>query len=137
MPLGGTLPLPRILVSRAFRRWQRQNGIADQAIAVSVAEMRAGLIDADLGGSLVKKRMAVSGGGKRGGARVLVATNRGDRWIFLLGFMKNAQDNLAPGDLAPLRGWAAELLALTGKQLDRAKQDGRLHEIDHHPTTPH
>lgn len=137
MPPGGTLPLPRIFVSRAFRRWQRSCGIADQSLAVAVAEMRAGLVDADLGSGLVKKRIAIRGGGKRGGARVIVATRLVDRWFFLVGFMKSKQANLNPCELAALKYWAAELLALNDHQLDAAKYEGRLHEIDHQPTTPH
>jgi hypothetical protein len=137
MPPGGTLPLPRIFVPRAFRRWQRKAGIADQALAIAVAEMRAGLIDADLGNGLVKKRIAIPGGGKRGGARVIAATQRVDRWFFLLGFLKNQKANLRQSELASLKSWAAELLALNEQQLDSARYEGRLHEIDHHPSTPH
>lgn len=137
MPPGGTLPLPRIYVSRAFRRWQHRAGLADQALAVAVAEMRAGLIDADLAGGLVKKRMAVPGSGKRGGARVLVATDRGDRWFFLFGFLKNQKSNLDTTELAALGIWATELLALNDQAVDAAIQAGELNEIDHQPTTPH
>jgi hypothetical protein len=38
--------------------------------------MAAGLIDADLGGGVLKKRVGLAGRGKRGGVRTLVATNR-------------------------------------------------------------
>jgi hypothetical protein len=137
MPPGGTLSLPRIFVSRAFRRWQNRVGLADPALAIAVAEMRAGLVDADLGGGLVKKRMAVPGSGKRGGARVLVATHRGDRWFFLFGFLKNQKSNLDANELAALKSWATELFALNDQALAAASQAGVLHEIDRQPTTPH
>lgn len=106
-------------------------------LAIAVAEMRAGLIDADLGGDVVKKRVAMPGGGKRGGARVLVATNRGDRWFFLFGFLKSGQANITAAELVALQKWAAELLALDDQQLDAASNEGRLHEIDHELTNPH
>lgn len=99
--------------------------------------MRAGLIDADLGNGLLKKRITIPGGGKRGGARVIVATQRVDRWFFLIGFLKNQKANLRQSELASLKSWAAELLALNEQQLDSARYEGRLHEIDHHPSTPH
>jgi hypothetical protein len=51
--------------------------------------MAAGLIDADLGGSVYKKRVPTPGRGKRGGARIILGSNRGDRWFFLFGFEKN------------------------------------------------
>jgi hypothetical protein len=137
MPPGGTLLPPRIFVSRAFRRWQNRVGMADRALAIAVAEMRAGLVDADLGGGVVKKRLSASGIGKRGGARVLVATRRGDRWFFLFGFLKNQKSNLDAAELTALRNWATELLALNDQALAAASQAGVLHEIDHQPTTPH
>jgi hypothetical protein len=40
--------------------------------------MANGLIDADLGGGIVKKRIALPGQGKRGSTRTLLATNRND-----------------------------------------------------------
>ena len=137
MPLGGTLPPTRIFASRAFRRWQSRVGLADPALAIAVAEMRAGLVDADLGGGLVKKRVAIPGHGKRGGARVLVATRRGDRWFFERRGATENQSNLDTGELAALRHWATELLALNDQALAAASQAGVLHEIDHQPTTPH
>ena len=48
--------------------------------------MAAGLIDADLGGSVYKKRVPMPGRGKQGGARIILGSNRGDRWFFLFGF---------------------------------------------------
>lgn len=137
MPPSGTLSPPRIFVSRAFRRWQLKAGLPDRALAVVVAEMRAGLIDAELGGGRVKKRVAVAGGGKRGGARVIVATYHVDRWFYLFGFLKCRQANISVAELAALRTWATELLALENKQLDAASREGRLHEIDPSPENPH
>lgn len=124
-------------MSRAFRRWQLKTGLPDRSLAVAVAEMRAGLIDAELGGGLVKKRVAVAGGGKRGGARVVVATNHDDRWFYLFGFLKGGQANVSAAELAALKNWAAELLVLGSQQLDSAKHEGKLHEIDPPPANPH
>lgn len=61
----------------------------DNAICHAVSEMAQGLIDADLGGNVVKKRIGLSGQGKRGGARTIVATKMADSWFFLYGFGKN------------------------------------------------
>jgi hypothetical protein len=55
----------------------------------AVAEMVQGLVDADLGGGIVKKRVALPGRGKRSGARTLVVTNKGKRWFFVFGCEKN------------------------------------------------
>ena len=57
----------QILKSRAFSKWSAKEGLDDDALRNAVDEMERGLIDADLGGHVVKKRVAVKGRGKRGG----------------------------------------------------------------------
>ena len=99
--------------------------------------MVAGLIDADLGGNVVKKRIAMPGRGKSGGSRTLVATNRGARWFFVFGFEKNARDNINADELAALKKLARDLLKLNDSQLDEAAAVGALQEICHAQSKPH
>lgn len=73
--------------------------------------MAAGLIDADLGGRVYKKRVAMPGRGKRGGARTLLGSDLGDRWFFIFGFEKNDRATVDARELAALQGIAATLLA--------------------------
>jgi len=80
--------MKRVFKTRHFSRWMRKTELTDKALCTAVAEMSQGLIDADLGGGVVKKRVGLAGRGKRGGARTLVATNRGSRWFFVFGFEK-------------------------------------------------
>ncbi|MEO7994979.1 MAG: type II toxin-antitoxin system RelE/ParE family toxin [bacterium] len=84
----------RVFKTRFFARWSRKALVPDTALCLAVDEMERGLIDADLGGNLYKKRIAVTGKGKRGGIRVIVATKRQGVWFFLLGYAKNQQENL-------------------------------------------
>lgn len=107
----------------------RKTELSDKALYSAVIEMAQGLIDANLGGGIFKKRVGLSGRGKRGGARTLVATNKGNRWIFVYGFEKNERANISDGELEALKDIAAQLLARTGKQLDEALNDGSLTEI--------
>jgi len=93
--------------------------------------MRTGLIDADLGGHLFKKRVAAPGRGKRGSARVLVGTNLGDRWFFLFGFEKNERDNINDRELAALQKLAGALLNLDAGEITRQLEAGILEEICH------
>ena len=121
--------MKRIFKTRYFTRWMRKTELSDEALYSAVIEMTQGLIDADLGGGILKKRVGLSGRGKRGGARTLVATNKGNRWIFVYGFEKNDRANISDGELEALKDIAAELLARTVKQLDEALTDGSLTEI--------
>lgn len=72
----------------------RKTDLDDALLLSAVQEMEQGLIDADLGGGLYKKRIPLRGRGKRGGARTLIATNKAGRWIFLTGFEKNERNNI-------------------------------------------
>ena len=121
--------MKRVFRTRYFARWMRKTELSDEALYSAVIEMTQGLIDADLGGGIFKKRVGLSGRGKRGGARTLVATNKGNRWIFVYGFEKNDRANISDGELEALKDIAAELLARTVKQLDEALNDGSLTEI--------
>lgn len=96
---------------------------------IAVAEMQAGLIDADLGGGLVKKRVAWPGRGKRGGGRLLVATHFESCWFFLFGFAKNERADVSPAELDALRKWAGDLLGLEEAQLASALAAGEIEEI--------
>lgn len=109
----------------------RKTELTDLALCGAVAEMAQGLIDADLGGGLVKKRIGLAGRGKRGGARTLVATNKGSRWFFVFGFEKNELSNISDNELEALKEMAELLLDRTGAQLDKAVEEGSLQEICH------
>lgn len=119
-----------IFRSRPFSRWMRKAGLTDESLCGAVDEMSEGLIDADLGGHVVKKRIALPGRGKRGGARTIVATNLGDRWFFMLGFAKNERANIDKDELRALQELAEQFLALDEQQLDLAVRSGNLMEID-------
>jgi hypothetical protein len=118
-----------VFKTRHFSRWMRKTELSDPLLCAAVAEMVRGLIDADLGGGVVKKRIGLAGRGKRGGARTLIATNKGDRWFFVFGFEKSERANIADDELEALQELAAHLLARTGRQLDEAIVDGSLQEI--------
>lgn len=107
----------------------RKTGLSDACLADAIAEMEQGLIDADLGGHVVKKRVAIAARGKRGGARTLIGTNFQDRWFFLFGFGKNERSNIDRDELGALQEIARTLLALHDAQIETAIADGELLEI--------
>ena len=125
----------RVFKTRHFLRWMRKTELSDPALCQAVVEMKQGLIDADLGGGIVKKRLALPGRGKSSGARTLVATNRGNRWIFLFGFEKNDRANVTTQELEALKKIASDLLKLTPKDLDVLVTQGELQEICHDDQT--
>jgi hypothetical protein len=125
----------RIFKTRYFSRWIRKTDLTDKALCAAIAEMMLGMIDGDLGGGIIKKRIGLAGRGKRGGARTLVASNKGNRWFFVFGFEKNDRANISADELEALQGLARELLARTNQQLDEAVVGGALQEICHDQKT--
>ena len=121
----------RVFKTRHFARWMRKTELTDAALCNAVDEMERGLIDADLGGGVVKKRIGMAGRGKSGSARTLVATRKGSAWFFLYGFEKNDKANISADELEALQKVAQNWLASTSQQLDAAAAEGSLQEISH------
>jgi hypothetical protein len=96
----------RILGLKSFHRWAKSERIANSTLKKAVKEIEDGLVDADLGAGLFKKRVARVGGGKSGGFRTMLAFKKGDRCIFLLGYPKNAVDNIGKTALAELKSFS-------------------------------
>jgi hypothetical protein len=109
----------------------RKTDLTQEALCLAISEMENGLIDAELGGGLVKKRVALPGRGKSGGARTLLATNKDSLWFFVFGFEKNGRANVSRRELEALKMLAADLLKLSSAELDRQVDSEALQEICH------
>ena len=122
-------PMRRVFQTSTFTRWMRKAGLTDDALCDAVSEMVQGLVDADLGGHVVKKRIALPGQGKRGGARTIVATKMAGRWFFLYGFGKNERANIDKDELKVFQEVAKELLGFDHRQLATALAAGEIVEV--------
>jgi hypothetical protein len=119
----------RIFKTRTFSRWSRKAGLRDNSLCAAVHEMADGLIEADLGGCIYKKRIRLPGRGKRGSARVIIGMRLEDKWFFLFRFEKNERENIDEHVLAALRRFARELLLLEERQLAQQLELMNLLEI--------
>lgn len=97
----------------------------------AVIEIKQGLLEADLGGGIVKKRIALPGRGKRSSTRTLLATNCDDLWFFVFGFEKSERENISSNELATLKQLAKNLLDLNATQIALAVEEGYLVEVEH------
>ena len=123
--------MKRILKTRKFSKWMHKVQLDDSMLLNAVTEMENGLVDADFGGNIYKKRIALPGRGKRGSVRTLIATNKGHRWIFMYGFAKNERDNITQGELASLQGVANDFLEFSESVLIDIIASGQLEEVCH------
>jgi len=119
----------RILKRKDFARWQAGEKLSDTALCKAVLEMESGLIDADLGGFLYKKRIARPGGGKSGGYRTLLSARVGSRYVFLHGFTKSNKANITQDEKNALQFAGKVFLELSAEALWMAVQSGVLWEV--------
>jgi hypothetical protein len=117
-------------------RFARRERITDKSLMEAIERAERGVIDADLGGGVIKQRVARSGQGRSGGYRMLIAYRRGARAVFLYGFAKRERDNIDPDELLTLReigaGW---LDADVGRIADSLKEDA-LQEVTDETNEP-
>jgi hypothetical protein len=120
----------RIFKTKTLAKFTRQNNIGDASLVGAVERAAGGSIDADLGGHVIKQRVARPGQGKRGGFRMLIGF-RSDLAIFLFGFAKNERENIDDGQLKTLREIVASWFAADEKKIAQALKDGTLIEVQH------
>lgn len=112
-----------------FARFARNQRIRDRDLCEVVERTGEGLIDADLGGGVIKQRLARPGQSRSGGFRVLFAFRPQDRAVFIYGFAKNERAHIDDKELKTLREIAAAWLAASPQNIDREVTDGRLLEV--------
>jgi len=120
----------QILKTRWFSRFARQEKIADGALREAIERAERGLVDADLGGGLIKQRVARTGQGRSGGYPTIVAYRAKDLAIFLSGFAKSELDNIGPDELQSLRRIAADWLKADRAAILKNLEEGRLQEVE-------
>ena len=118
----------KIYKTKWFHRWAIKEDLTDAVLCSAIAELERGLVDA-LGGYVYKKRVALHGRGKRGGARTLIAFRRGASAFFIYGYPKNERANIRDDELRALRLLAGQLLGYNAQELARAIESGELIEV--------
>jgi hypothetical protein len=119
----------RIFKNKAFTRFARKAGIDDASLCKAVKNAEKGLLDADLGGGVIKQRVARSGGGKSGGFRTLILFRIGSLAFFVHGFAKNEQANIDDDELVALRNLAEVMLHYDEAALSLALANKTLIEV--------
>ena len=119
----------RIFKNRWFEKFARKQDIADAVLVEAIRRAEAGLIDADLGGGILKQRLARKGGGKSSGYRAVLVFRSGDLAVFLYGFAKRDRANLSAAELAGFRTIGAAILKAAPSEIGRAVTAGTFVEV--------
>ncbi len=120
----------RIFKTKWFTKWAKKEKLPNSLLIAAVEEIEQGLVDANLGGHVMKKRVALSGRGKSGGARTIIAYKVKDKAFFIYGFAKNKRDNIDVKELQALQVLATDLLSYSDKMLISAVKDNELTEVE-------
>jgi len=121
----------RIFKTKWFARYARREHIEDWSLREAVIRAEKGLVDAYLGGNVIKQRVARTGQGRSSGYRMLIAFRPKARAVFLYGFAKNERDNIGEDDLATLREIGTAWLAADTGRIEWAITEGALQELKH------
>ena len=113
-----------------FERFARKQRITDAALIDAVRRAERGQIDADLGGGVIKQRVARAGQGKSGGYRTIILYRQEQRAFFVFGFAKSEQANIDDDEEAQFKKMAKELLSLSGAQMAVLVENGRFSEVE-------
>jgi len=81
----------RVFKNKSVTKFAVKNRISDSDLLAAVERANQGLVDADLGGGVIKQRLARRGQGKSGGFRTVILFKTRQRAIFVIGFAKNNQ----------------------------------------------
>jgi hypothetical protein len=120
----------RIYKTRWVARFTRREGITDEDLIETVKRAEQGLIDADLGGGLIKQRIARAGRERSGGYRMLLAYRKRFRAVFLYGFAKSERGNVERDELLSLREIGAGWLGADAQEIARGLGDHAIEVID-------
>lgn len=120
----------RIFKNKWFMRFARKEKISDEKLREAVENVEKGLIDADLGGGVIKQRISRPNEGKSGGYRTIIFYRQGNRAFFVYGFAKNDQENITEEDEKAFKKSADVVLSLSDEELEKDIDAGILSEVE-------
>jgi hypothetical protein len=119
----------RIFKNAWFGRFARREKIKDAVLKDAIARAERGIIDAELGGGVIKQRIARPGQGRSGGYRSIIIFQKGERAIFVYGFAKSDREDIEPDELVGFKKLAKEWFTLSDQKIDAMIKNQELTEI--------
>lgn len=119
-----------ILKNAWFCKFAQKSDISDDALLDVVRRIERGQIDADLGGGVLKMRVARKGQGRSAGFRVIVLMKLGDLILFVFGFAKSNKSTLTVGELEVYKKLADHVLSLSDAQIQALLDDETFRKIE-------
>lgn len=119
----------KIYKNKLFHQWSKEEALSDAALINAVKEIESGIYDANLGGFIYKKRIAIRGKGKSGSLRTILAYKMKNKAIFIYGYAKNRKDNISLKEEQALKKLAKIYFAYEANEINIAVNSGELFEV--------
>ncbi|WP_297929224.1 type II toxin-antitoxin system RelE/ParE family toxin [uncultured Aggregatibacter sp.] len=119
----------RIFKTKAFDKFAQKNHVTDADLFDAVMRAEEGLIDADLGGNIIKQRIAREGQGRSGGFRSFIVYRVNENSYFVAAISKNTRDNISAQELMALKELAKAYAKLTPQQIESQVKNGLFIEV--------
>jgi len=119
----------RIFKYRTFEKWAKKQRMHNDDLKKAITEIENGLVDAELGGLVYKKRIGIHGKGKRSSHRTIILMKIGDKAIFVHGFPKGEKSNITKSELEGFKAMADTILNLNNSQIDALINNNSLIEV--------
>lgn len=119
----------RVFKNAWFGRFARKEKISAEVLWDAVNRAENGLVDADLGGGVIKQRIARPGESKSKGYRSIVLYRKGDRAVFVFGFPKSDVGNIRDDEQEQFKKAAKSILALSDDHIRQLIENGQFEEV--------
>ena len=108
----------RVFKYKTFEKWAKKQGMGNDDLKKAITEINKGVIDANLGGHVYKKRIGIHGKGNRSSHRTIILMKIHDKAIFAHGFAKGEKDNITIKELEGFKAMAEAFLDLDDEQIN-------------------
>jgi hypothetical protein len=116
--------------NKPFARFAKNAKITDADLWEAVRLANGGLLDADLGGGVIKQRIARAGKGKSGGSRSILLFKKNSRAVYVYGFEKKDLANIKRNELEAFRELAGVVLRYTDAEMAKFVEDGVFFSVE-------
>lgn len=119
----------RIFKTKAFAKFAKKKQIMDEDLIDAVERANQGLIDANLGGNVIKQRIAKQGQGKSSGYRSLILYRINNNSYFVAAIEKSDRENISEQEENALKLLAKVYETYREEQINALVKQGILIEI--------
>lgn len=112
-----------------FGRFARKESISGEVLWDAVERAERGLVDADLGGGVIKQRIARPGESKSKGYRTIVLYLKGEMAFFVFGFPKSDLGNIRDDEQEQFKKAAKAIFALSDERIRELVESGQFEEV--------